>query len=585
MSKTYVEINKLNDQIGNVIWAPKNGSWHWKILKDIKKGDKIYHFDTRASPSRFVGVSEVKKVAFEESIPEDSRYSRKYDTRYVVKLQNYKELPQPRLFNDAFKEKLSKLKYDDFKSPFNSNQQLNQIYCTELNDLLKGFIDRLANINQLDGGKNKMSKQKYRLESNTLEYTKLYNHYKRKGRIEFITFHPSYSYEEFIEGLTARTNEEGEVMYYIRDGIFKKICIKAIWSSIKDEHTEQELVSFEKAYQRFVENLDGGKGTFQTKTGKEFDVFLNQNENLKTFPREGTRETSYIVSKDRLSKLFTIKKDIQSPSEIREVIGGCNQSIFYGVYKEIKRLMSKDKVGEVNINSEDGYKQIKNFVIDYLKEGNNNHDKDSFLDAPNFVIIIDEINRGNIPKIFGELITLLEDNKRLGGTDPLLVKLPYSEEPFAVPSNLYLIGTMNTADRSIALIDLALRRRFSFKEMMPKLSDNSELYRIKKNELDSDEFVEFDNFRTAIEILNKEIKKEPELGRDKQIGHSYLFEIKTESVNDDIKRIWNDKILPLLEEYCYGNNALLSKLVNLTKIRDYSSITNKKYIKDMIQND
>ena len=144
-----------------------------------------------------------------------------------------------------------------------------------------------------------------------------------------------------------------------------------------------------------------------------------------------------------------------------------------------------------------------------------------------YYLIIDEINRGNISKIFGELITLIEEDKR----DRLEVTLPYSKEPFSVPSNLYIIGTMNSTDKSIALIDVALRRRFTFLKMEPNAS-----------------LIENKEARVVFEKLNDFLKER--LDDDHQIGHSYFMKIENE---DDLKFVLEYKIKPLLEEYFYGD--------------------------------
>ena len=162
----------------------------------------------------------------------------------------------------------------------------------------------------------------------------------------------------------------------------------------------------------------------------------------------------------------------------------------------------------------------------------------------NYVLIIDEINRGNIAKIFGELITLIEPSKRLGGDDEATVILPYSKKSFGVPDNLYVVGTMNTADRSIALLDTALRRRFEFVEMMPK----PDLVR---------EDVDGVNCRKLLEKMNERITVL--LDREHQIGHTYFLDVAD---RDSLARTFKNKIIPLLQEYFYDNWERIDLVLN-----------------------
>jgi len=154
-----------------------------------------------------------------------------------------------------------------------------------------------------------------------------------------------------------------------------------------------------------------------------------------------------------------------------------------------------------------------------------------------FVLIIDEINRGNVAQIFGELITLIEDDKRQGKKEGLSVILPYSKEEFSVPSNLYIIGTMNTADRSVEALDTALRRRFCFIEKVP-------LY----NLAGMDQELAGVRISDLLEIINNRIEKL--IDRDHRIGHSYLLNLTEPK---DLMITFRDKIIPLLQEYFYGN--------------------------------
>jgi 5-methylcytosine-specific restriction protein B len=152
-----------------------------------------------------------------------------------------------------------------------------------------------------------------------------------------------------------------------------------------------------------------------------------------------------------------------------------------------------------------------------------------------YVLIIDEINRGNIAQIFGELITLIEDDKRIGCKEALEVMLPYSKERFGVPPNLYIIGTMNTADRSVEALDTALRRRFSFQFMPPMIEE------IPEN-------AERISLRKVVQAINERLTYL--LDADHQIGHSYFMDATTEEA---VRSVFKNKIIPLLKEYFYND--------------------------------
>ena len=177
------------------------------------------------------------------------------------------------------------------------------------------------------------------------------------------------------------------------------------------------------------------------------------------------------------------------------------------------------------------YWAVLNYINNKIKENNKEID---FEETKNHVLIIDEINRGNVSAIFGELITLLEEDKRKGNPEHTEVKLPYSGKEFSVPNNVYIIGTMNTADRSVEALDTALRRRFSFVEMQPNPEILSEVENVDLSKL--------------LETINKRI--EVLIDKDHQIGHSYFIGIQNIV---DLQRTFKDKIIPLLEEYFYGD--------------------------------
>jgi 5-methylcytosine-specific restriction protein B len=191
-------------------------------------------------------------------------------------------------------------------------------------------------------------------------------------------------------------------------------------------------------------------------------------------------------------------------------------------------------------------------VIEYLNKFKTHNDA-SKKERKNFVLIIDEINRGNISKIFGELITLIEPSKRLGKSEAIEVALPYSGDKFSVPDNLYIIGTMNTADRSLALMDTALRRRFDFVEMMPN-------YPVLCNEQGESYCVSVgDNKIDLVRLLRTMNKRISALyDREHQLGHAFLMPVvkEIEAGNDDkalyeLKSCFQNKVIPLLAEYFF----------------------------------
>ena len=325
---------------------------------------------------------------------------------------------------------------------------------------------------------------------------KKFRELKKEGRIVFTTFHQSMSYEDFVEGIKPITNGK-DVTYDVKPGIFKQICEKASTAAIK---------TIDQALTEFIKDVDRKGSTGYDvpyyKSGGHFTIFTNQNAN------------SFKVTNIKSNSTAT-------------------QSATFGNIKEYYSNRSESKNTYVKC------------IVELLEQ---NYLK--CLDKKSYVLIIDEINRGNVSQIFGELITLIEEDKRLGNKEELTVKLPYSStckketedakkegEEFGVPNNLYIIGTMNTADRSVEALDTALRRRFSFEEMMPKY-DATGMDRVMCG-LKLCDILWTINQR--IEVLK---------GREQQIGHSYLMKCKDE---DDLKRAFKDKIVPLLQEYFYGD--------------------------------
>jgi 5-methylcytosine-specific restriction protein B len=234
----------------------------------------------------------------------------------------------------------------------------------------------------------------------------------------------------------------------------------------------------------------------------------------------------------------------------------------YGYEEFVEGIKADLDSDEIRYKLEDGvFKKIA------LKAQNNKQ--------KNYILIIDEINRGNISKIFGELITLIEPSKRIGADEEIRVRLPNSKEIFGVPQNLYIVGTMNTADRSITQIDTALRRRFEFKQMLPKPEllvneDESKLVILDENETDTN--IDIIELLTAI---NERI--EYIYDSEHTIGHSYFLPLKKEPTKTKLDEIFRVNIIPLLAEYFYDDWEDIRFVLNNDFIKEKEK---SKYIKD-----
>lgn len=376
----------------------------------------------------------------------------------------------------------------------------------------------------------------------------------RGNQIEFITFHQNYAYEDFVQGLKPDFDNP-ELRFSKVNGGFFNICTNAIFEYYLEYAKQLPKSSgpdFQVIFNSFVDWLKSTglqSITFKTKEGNPIKIKDIVNDKY-IHAVHGESDVKHTVSSDRLEKLFYAFNDIGEiknvKDDISEVIGGCNASIFWTFFNELLAFEKRNKedlkqtVNELAIDSdifdlEEKRKRINEVGLDKLStfiENNNS-------EVPRYVLIIDEINRANISRVFGELITLIESDKRLGQKHEIISTLP-SGDAFAIPPNVIIIGTMNTADKSIALVDIALRRRFEFRKKYP-------LY--KEDELNV-------HFSDELKKMNKKIRelKTP----DFQIGHSYFMDD-----DFDLDYTMNNKIIPLLYEYFMNNTESIKEVLQV----------------------
>ena len=401
------------------------------------------------------------------------------------------------------------------------------------------------------------------IEGNASNDKSKFKSYVENGQIKFVTFHQSYGYEEFIEGIKPvlndnETDNDKEIKYDIEDGIFKKLCkmAKSIEGKANKTLEFNENVNFWKMSLGNSQNPD---------EDFVFEYCIKNNVVLLGFGNwidfsdcENIEQISKRIEKEKtdfsVTAINRLKNEIKNGDIILVSLGNKKLRAVARVTSKYEFLDQDDLDSFVQARRVEWifvpdepidydkflYRQFSQMSIYNIKynlkidEFKQIFTKDSQKIEKNYVLIIDEINRGNISKIFGELITLIEPSKRLGADDEIMVELPYSKEKFGVPSNLYIIGTMNTADRSIALMDTALRRRFEFVEMMPEYDNLNKIN------------IEDINIGKMLKTINDRI--EYLYDRDHTIGHAYFMgvtDIKT------LANVFKNKILPLLQEYFY----------------------------------
>ena len=350
---------------------------------------------------------------------------------------------------------------------------------------------------------------------------------RKQGQIEFVTFHQNYSYEDFMIGIRPNVSETtNDLSFKKHYGIFYEIAKRArenFENSLKDEQTISRENWVKEKFEEFKEYVEteleeNGKFTIKNNVSiysveDEVFIYTGEKENGELWKNQRIG-----MHYDALINIYLA--DVQNRQDIKKLENVPSLEKQHATYSF--ELIEKFR----EFLTEKGYKfQSTTVQKEPLK---------------NFVLIIDEINRANISKVFGELITLLEDDKRIGEPNELKITLPNGEKEFGVPPNLYLIGTMNTADKSIALIDIALRRRFEF---IGKYPDYDEIKNV--------------DAKTLLQKINEEIYKLKN-SADYLIGHAYFM--KGQAIEETLR----NKIVPLLMEYFSGKTKIVSDIFNDT---------------------
>lgn len=339
-----------------------------------------------------------------------------------------------------------------------------------------------------------------------------------EGQIVFTTFHQSMAYEDFIEGIKPiiddSDDENKQVLYEVVDGLFKQIIGRA--KEQKKETIETSISNnFDETWERLIELVKLKISNNELLKIGSWEYGLSNKDSLKYSSLNSPSKYTFTITKQNILDVYQNKKARPSGAfqkDMQDIVDFMKNKFQLVDYKEN--------------NSEE-------IVV-------NNNDK--------YVLIIDEINRGNVSQIFGELITLIEESKRLGKEEELEIILPYSKKKFGVPSNIYIIGTMNTADRSVEALDTALRRRFSFVEMMP----NEKI-------VDSLKFTDTFDRKGIMQKINQRI--EVLLDRNYTLGHSYF-------IKEDFKNSFENEIIPLLQEYFYNDYGKIGLVLGRGFVRE-----------------
>ena len=351
------------------------------------------------------------------------------------------------------------------------------------------------------------------------DYTLLTN--EQKKQVEFVQFHPSYDYSDFVEGLRPKVNDDGTMGFELQDGIFKKFVARArknYEDSQKSKETIEKEISVQESMAEFFSSIELGVDTFKIINGNEFTVTGVDDKHIYISIPGNASSNKLTLNIDEIRRMLESGEKFDKIKDITTFFGKTfatqGYSYDFALYKEI--LKHKKKMSR-SVTKVEGLKK--------------------------YIFIIDEINRGEISKIFGELFFSIDPGYRgrAGEISTQYASLHSDpDEKFFIPENVYIIGTMNDIDRSVDSFDFAMRRRFRFVE----LRADARLEMLANLE---DEELKAEAIR-RMTALNKEIANVEDLNENYQIGASYFLKLKTL----DFDQLWTDYLKPLLQEYIQG---------------------------------
>lgn len=346
----------------------------------------------------------------------------------------------------------------------------------------------------------------------------------QKQQVEFVQFHPSYDYADFVEGLRPTVNDDGAMGFELQDGVFKKFVARArknYEDSQKSTEVIEKEVSVQESMDEFFSNIEPEVDEFETVNQNVFKITSVDDKHINISIPGNAIANKLSLKVDELRKLLeTDDIDITKGKDISDFFKRARRhedSYYYPIYKKIKEIMKKKGVSSLEAKPTE----------------------------KNYIFIIDEINRGEISKIFGELFFAIDPGYR--GEDGA-ISTQYANmhsdpnEKFYIPKNVYIIGTMNDIDRSVDSFDFAMRRRFRFVEL--KADDRLEMLASLNNDAMEEETIQ------RMSALNKEIAAVEDLNENYQIGPAYFLKLK--DLNFDFDRLWTDYLQPLLQEYVQG---------------------------------